>query len=202
MKTFNEFYNSQEHILNESSLSRLYRKYKESDSGTISACRNENTKDKNNKRTLELKTTLIKLGYSVTTVNGTYTENYGTPNAVSVKEKSFIVFDKNNSGNLKNDLIKLGEKYNQDSITYSSVKDGVYYLIGTNHSDSPGYHVEIKLGKPMFGKSGEFYSTIKGRPFVFESYIDDKINFDCTTCSYTIATIRCLKCRDDFVLSN
>ena len=47
-------------ILNESGLSRLYRKYKDYDSGTISACRYGYNKKENKERTYRLKTDLIK----------------------------------------------------------------------------------------------------------------------------------------------
>ena len=63
-------------VINESSLSRIWQKYKEHDSGTISASRGENTKKQNQTLTLALKTELIKLGYSVTKVKGKFIENY------------------------------------------------------------------------------------------------------------------------------
>ena len=55
-------------LLNESSLSRLWRKYKEFDSGTISACRGEYDKAENAKRTAQLKTFLVAKGFSVTAI--------------------------------------------------------------------------------------------------------------------------------------
>lgn len=134
-------------------------------------------------------------------VNGVYKENYGKENEKEVHEKSFIVFDHKNKGTLKEDLIKLGRKYDQDSITFNSVKDGNYYLIGTNCTGYPGISKEVKLGKPMFGKNGEFFSNIKGRPFVFESVISENYCYDCTMTSYNISTIYCLKKIDDFILA-
>lgn len=186
MKTFTEFLN--EETINESGLSRLWRKYKEHDSGTISAFRGEYTKTENMERSRKLSTTLVGAGYSVTSVDGTYIENYGSDHERKVKEKSFIVFDRNNTGKLKKDLMKLGEIYDQDSITFNSVADGNYYLIGTSkRSDAyPKYHTEVKLGKPMFGKGGEFHSTVKGRPFVFEGVCTDEgcYNVDNTILNY------------------
>lgn len=188
MKSFIEFLNESKEQINESSLSRLWRKYKESDSGTISAFRGEYSKEENMERSRKLSSALIGAGYSVTSVNGAYIENYGSDHERKVKEKSFIVFDRNKTGKLKKDLMKLGELYDQDSITFSSVEDGNYYLIGTSkRSDAfPKYHVEMKLGKPMFGKDGEFHSTVKGRPFVFESVCDDEgcYNVDNTILNY------------------
>jgi hypothetical protein len=164
--------------LNESSLSRLWRKYKDSDCGTISACRDERTPSENKQLTDELSKILVGLGYSVTAIDGVFIENYGTPDA---KEHSFIVFDYQHKGTLKNDLMKLGEKYGQDSITFST-KDGEYYLIGTTKDRpdvTPSYHQEFKLGKPMFGQDGTFYSLVNGRPFIFTECVNyDYYNYD------------------------
>ena len=53
----------------------------------------------------------------------------------------------------------------------------MYYLISTNECEEgyPGVGkigVEVKLGKPIFGKDGEFHSKVNGRPFVFEDIYD------------------------------
>ena len=185
-------------LINESSLSRLWRKYKEFDSGTISACRGNKTADENKQNTAKLKTELIRRGYSVTAINGVYIENYGKPNAKEVHEKSFIVFDQSGSGDLKKDLIDLGKQYEQDSITFNSVSDGKYYLIGTNDTGYPGLGKEIVLGKPMFGKDGEFHSKINGRPFVFESLTGG--DFDTKLRDMNISRIMSVRKSPDYVL--
>lgn len=182
-------------LLNESSLSRLWRKYKEFDSGTISACRGEYDKAENAKRTAQLKTFLVAKGFSVTAIDGVFIENMGTDKEKKVKEKSFIVFDRNNTGKLKETLLKLGEKFDQDSITFNSVKEGAYYLIGTTKREGvePRYHQEMKLGKPMFGASGMFHSSIKGRPFVFSEeteLAEDYHDFDDNILKYNISRIQ------------
>lgn len=175
MKSFSTFISDMDKSnLNESSLSRLWKKYQDCDSGTITAFRGEYSKKENLARNAELKAALLGAGYSVTSIDGVYIENYGSANEKPVKEKSFIVFDHKKTGKLKGDLKRLGLRYDQDSITFNSVSDGNYYLIGTSkRKDSyPGFGKEIKLGKPMFGKSGEFHSSVKGRPFVFEETED------------------------------
>ena len=187
-------------ILNESGLSRLYRKYKDYDSGTISACRYGYNKKENKERTYRLKTDLIKLGYSVTAVKGVYKENYGKSDEHEVHEDSFIVFDHRNTKDLEKNLIMLGNKYDQDSITYANVDDGKYYLIGTNETGYPGKNKRVVLGKPMFGEDGEFHSKINGRPFVFEYVLDGVTNYDCTLTTYNISTIHALKKLPDFIL--
>lgn len=190
--------------LNESSLSRLWRKYKEFDSGTISACRGNKTPKENKTNTAKLKTELIRRGYSVTAIDGVYIENYGMPNAQEVNEKSFIVFDHNNKGTLKKDLMELGAAYEQDSITFNSVKDGKYYLIGTNDTGYPGKGKSEVLGKPMFGEGGEFHSKVKGRPFVFkniaESASGDAEAFDMKLTDFNISRIRTIKMDKGFVI--
>ena len=166
---------------NESSLSRIYKHSKEHDTGTISAFRFatdcgdgiEYSKKDNLKRSSKLKAQLLKLGYGVTKVDGAYIENFGKSNAREVKEDSYLVVDIKDTGKLKENLINLGIEYEQDSITYSK-PNGDYYLISSNTCPNgyPGngeIGKEIKLGKSLFGKDGEFHSKIRGRPFVFES---------------------------------
>jgi hypothetical protein len=185
---------------NESSLSRLWRHAQGHDTGTISAFRyapdcgtgDPYTLPENQKRNKSLKNMLLAKGYGVTEVDGVYIENYGTKNARPVKEKSFFVVDVDDTGNLKDDLIKFGKAFDQDSITYSTAK-GEYFLISSNECETgyPGngkIGVETRLGTPMFGEDGEFHSVIKGRPFVFK----ESKNFS-TIRNYSIAEIRSIK---------
>ncbi len=168
--------------INESSLSRVYNQVKKFDSGTISAFRDRQhcntgdryTKKENMERHHILESKLLKLGYGVTEINGTYVENYNTNDAITVKEKALLVIDIKDSGNLWDDLVKLGTEFEQDSITYSK-PSGKYILVGTNKCPKgyPGWKKVVKLGKSMFGKKGEFYSKVNGRPFVFESCNND-----------------------------
>ena len=182
--------------LTESSLNRLFSKYQKFDGGTISACRGNLTYKENEQRTKQLKADLLKLHYSVTRVSGKYIENYGDKEKErEVSEKSFIVFDHQETGKLKGDLIKLGKKYGQDSVTFSE-RGGDYYLIGTKADAYPGLGKEAKLGKPMFGKGGEFHSRISGRPFVFEEC--DQL--DHRLCDFTPSTIRALMIFEDYAI--
>lgn len=197
MNTFKEYIEQcHKELITESSLSRLWRKYKESDSGTITAFRGEYSKSDNMKRNAELKAALLGAGYSVTAIDGVYIEQYGTANAKRVKEASFIVFDYKNTGRLKKDLIRLGQKYDQDSVTFNSVSEGNYYLIGTSKREDsyPGFGKQIKLGKPMFGQNGEFYSSVKGRPFVFQESVNEEYHeYDDILTNYNVWHIKVLK---------
>lgn len=77
-----------------------------------------------------------------------------------------LLVDNKDLGTLKQDLLVWGEEYDQDSILYvpKGAKDG--WLIGTNHCDVfPGYHLSAKLGHPVFGQKGEFYTKVNNRSF-------------------------------------
>lgn len=195
-------------ILNESGLSRIWEQASKFDTGTISAFRSKTncgedkldddgnviepsvdiTKKTNLDNNAKLRKQLLGLGYGVTKIKGTYIENFGSSKAIEVDEESFIVVDLKDSGKLKQDLKKLGKLYSQDSITYSK-PSGEYYLIGTNNCPDahPGYEKEVKLGKPMFGEKGIFFSKINGRPFVFKESIDTKLD---VLTNYTPTEIR------------
>lgn len=174
MKTYNS-------SINESSLSRIWRQAQAHDVGTISGWRNRLncgdgralTSAEKGTRNVILKSQLLMMGYGVTPIKGVYIENFGTPQAVRVREESFLVVDLKDNGHLKQDLIALGQKFEQDSVTFQSAASNTYYLISSNTCPDayPGkgkIGVELKLGSAMFGTSGQFFSTVSGRPFVFE----------------------------------
>jgi hypothetical protein len=167
--------------LNESSLSRVWSQTKKHDFGTITAFRSARdcgngekyTKEENMKRNTSLLAKLRAKGYGVTKIKGSYIENFGSPNAREVGENSFLVVDIKDSGNLKKDLMNLGEEFEQDSIIFGKAgESGV--LIGTNMCPDgyPGYHKEVSQGGALFGKTGQFMSRVKGRPFVFSESLE------------------------------
>jgi hypothetical protein len=165
----------------ETGLSRVYRQTRDHDYGTITASRYASdcgngvkyTYEQNRKRNISLLAKLRVRGYGVTSIKGSYIENYNTPNAREVGESSFLVIDIQDTGNLRDDLLLFGEEFEQDSIIYGNAGEpGV--LIGTNHCPDgyPGYHVEVTQGTALFGKTGEFMSRVKGRPFVFSENVN------------------------------
>ena len=166
-----------ENVTNESSLSRVYKHTLEHDSGVITAYRSArdcgegekftNTDNKKNNKILKAK--LLRLGYGVTAIKGFYKENYGSENEIDVNEESFIVVDLKDKGDLKKELVKLGLEFEQDSIGYSTKGGKNFTLVGSNKCPDgyPGWGKEEKVGKGIFGKDGEFYSRVNGRPFIF-----------------------------------
>ena len=163
-------------ILNESSLSRLWSKANSHDYGTITAFRYAKecglgepfTTQQNLQRNSLLLSKLRAKGYSVTSIKGSYIENYGSKNAREVSENSFFVSDIQDNGGLKKDLLALGELFEQDSIIYGE-KSNAGVLVGTSHCPDayPNYHSEDRQGGAIFGRNGEFMSRVNGRPFIF-----------------------------------
>lgn len=172
--------------LKESSLSRVYRQMLKHDSGTITAFRyardcgdgEKYTKKENMQRNKALLAKLQSLRYGVTSVKGKYIENYGSADAREVGENVFLVVDINDKGTLEKDLRKLGEEFDQDSILFIPQGAEEGRLIGTNHCENgyPGYGKIVKLKNPVFGVKGEFFTSIKGRPFILkESAVGHKL---------------------------
>lgn len=169
---------------NESSLARLYKHYKEHDSGTISGYRGENTKEENQENNKKLKNFLLANGYAVTQIQGTYEETDSKGNKKVVKEISFIVIDINDTGKLKKVLTTAGKRFKQEAITFST-KSGDYYLIMCFTGE------EFKLGSPMFGKDGKIISKISGRPFIFTECEDiDNHTYNDTLDAYNPLILR------------
>lgn len=101
--------------IKESSLSRLVSKIQSGDCGTITAFRKKFSKKENQIRNKVLLNKLLSHGYSVTAVDGTYIENYNTPEAKEVKENVFFVHNISERRDLKKDIISLGKQLDQDS---------------------------------------------------------------------------------------
>ncbi len=159
----------------ESSLSRLFSKMQEHDTGTITAFRGEYTKKENRARNRELLSDLVVMGYRVTEVDGSYIENFNTPQANEVKEDSFFVEDWADKGRLRADLEKLGQKYEQDSVLFipkiNSQGTTKAILIGTRADAWPGLGKETPFFKSGWGRPAEFMTKVRNRPFIFESVI-------------------------------
>lgn len=161
--------------MNESSLSRLWRKTQDHTCGSISGYRDENTRAENKANNKVILNYLQGKGYSVTSVQGSYIENFGTDSAKEVKEPSFFVcndkVEGDDGGQLERDLIKMGRKTDQDSILVIPHGGKGAYLVGTSRRDEafPSYGQKEVVGSGRFGRAaGEFLSRIRGRKIAFE----------------------------------
>jgi len=185
------FENWNKYLLNESALSRVHQHIMEHNAAMISAWRADPSsafmcagvpeeisineehgslrKDTNRERNRDLKATLLSLGYGVTPVDGNFIENYSNlEKRVEVREDSlFVVNLKDDQGFLAN-IDNLGQKFCQDSVLMIPQGGKSAYLLGTNHTEFPGYGNEDLVGDFLGGHQGEFLSRVGGRPFVFK----------------------------------
>jgi hypothetical protein len=98
------------------------------------------------------------------------------PEERHVQERSFLVVNDrvegDDGGKLADDLYKLGEVFDQDSVMIIPVGGNNAYLWGTSKREEsfPDYNTKHLVGSGKYGKtSGAFLSKIKGREFAFES---------------------------------
>ena len=172
MKKFNTY-------LQESSLSRLWRHNEKHDCAAMTAFRNaadcgEGEKYSNADNKQRNKSLLAKLktkGYGATTLKGRYPEGGKTSTEVS-----YFIVDLQDGGSLEQDMKKLGEEFEQDSILYvpkgSIQGTDKAYLIGTNRCENNwlGYHKTEIFNKGRMGYDSPIYTSyVNGRPFIFET---------------------------------
>lgn len=173
----------------ESSLSRIYSHVQKHDCAIITAFRNklincvfgeQSEKElnifQNKERNKNLKSALLMLGYGVTSVKGSYIENYMEDNQIEVNEDSYFVVNRNNDSNFEKMIFSLGQMFCQDSVAILKKGGENNYLVGTNYGDFPGYNNIEPLGKIKMGDEDMFMTKVGGRPFVMESFDNSQIN--------------------------
>lgn len=176
--------------LNESGLSRLYQHMTEHDCAVLTAFRNDANdmtqctqnadvpeEGENNKtRNRDLKATLLGMKIGVTKVDGSYIEDFDTPQAVEVSEDSLFCVNLKDDPNFFQTIQRLGEKYCQDSILCIPQGGKGAYLMGTNDAEFPGLGQKVSVGDAKFGGEAEFMSRVGNRPVTFaeglETYKD------------------------------
>ena len=187
MKTIFENWNN---FLNESGLSRVHQHMSEHDTAVITAFRNdpssaegciespppgeqeESPLKANKARNRNLKAVLLRMGYGVTRVDGSYIENFDdVDNRKEVSEESFFVVNLKDDPDFNNNIENLGRKFCQDSVLLiprvGGDDDRPAFLLGTNET-WPGLGQKEEVGHFEGGKEAEFMSRVKGRPFVFK----------------------------------
>lgn len=199
-KTIKEFVeNTVNQVLHESSLSRAWEWMQKHDCATMSAMRNDpfdlsacvnppdidnennhlafnkEPKDKNsvNKlRNKSLRANLLRLGYGVTPVDGSYIEDFGLPSAKHVNEDSFFVVNLKDDPDFVQNIEFLGQKFCQDSVLIIPKGGSGTYLLGTNNA-WPGLGVKIEQGDASFGAEKQFMTKVRGRPFAFPEKLEE-----------------------------
>lgn len=180
-------------LLSESGLSRLYKHIQEHDCAVLTGWRNDQrdrskcavgalpfpkdvfedpTKTNlhlNKLANRDIKAALIATGFGVTNVDGSYIENFNTPQQVEVSEDSVFVA---NLADMAFDqfvdvVASLGRKYCQDSVLVIPKGGQEAFLLGTNNSEFPGLDNRVPVGSLTMGKEAEFMTKVKNRPFTF-----------------------------------
>jgi len=152
------------------SLSRLYTHIEKGKSvAFLSAYRGDLKPAENNKRAKALRADIKKTGNTAVPVSGEYIEDH-KGKKIKVKEKTFMVVA-DNFMKLKKDMIKLGMKYNQDSILTVTKKTGSnFHGTGTSGWIKKGETQRIGGSgiadvKPRSAKR-DFGTQIGGKSFV------------------------------------
>ena len=177
--------------LNESSLSRVYEHIVAHDSAMLSAFRKdprdselcteeaqverveeEDVLSLNKRRNRDLKATLLTLGYGVTRMDGSYIENFNTPQAVELSEDSLFVVNLKDTPDFFADIRRLGAKFCQDSVLLIPKGGKGASLLGTNRSEFPGLGESVPVGDLSLGAEAEFMSRVNKRPFTFGEGLD------------------------------
>lgn len=170
-------------LLKESGLSRLYKHMTEHETAILTAYRNDPADlsmctaglekiqlefkqegESNQARNRDLKATLLAMAYGVTKVDGSYIENFETPEAKEVSEESLFAVNLQDDPGFVETIQKLGEKYCQDSVLIIPQGGKGAYLYGTNNTEFPGYGQQMNVGDAKFGEEAEFMSKVDGRP--------------------------------------
>ena len=172
--------------INESSLSRIWKHNEKYDCGAMTAFRDKEdcgdgkkyTKKENLQRNKSLLAKLMSKGYVCTRLRGKYPEGGDVG-----KETSFFIVDIKDNGKLEQNLKKLGEEFEQDSVLFipkgSIQNKNKAYLIGTNKCSNNwlGYDQTKIFNKGKVGYESEIYTSyVNGRPFIFESVDESSIN--------------------------
>lgn len=164
-------------FLVEGGLSRVYKHINEHDSAILTGFRADPSDTSkcaleelsgpqtNLERNRNIKAFLLSRDYGVTKVDGSYVEDFETPEAIEVKEASLFVVNLHDNPNFKRDIIELGKKYCQDSVLFIPHGGKGAYLFGTNASEFPGFGKTIEVGNLKFGDEAEFMTRVKGKPF-------------------------------------
>ena len=165
--------------ITESSLSRIWEHNVEHDCGAISAFRKYYKRKENRERSREMSALLVSKGYSVTKLKGKYPEEGGSHDEEHDNfEQSFWVVDSEDTGNLEKDLLEFGRGYEQDSVLFCPVgaidNKAKAYLNVLKDLEWASAGDKSHFDTAKLGHESPIYTSyINGRPFLFESIINE-----------------------------
>lgn len=120
------------------------------------------TRQDSKNRNSHLKAELLRNGYGVTDVRGSWFEK-----GLFKDEDSFFVVNLNDDPDFFKKIFDLSELYNQDSFLEKERGRDYAVLVGTNNSMFPGYGERINIGKLHTNIKSDFFSRLGNRSFAF-----------------------------------
>lgn len=153
-------------VINEATFSKLYRNMQDKTVGILTAYRQGYSSNVNKQRNKELEQDLRSAGLGFNKVTGFYKE--AGEDTVS-QETSIVVYTDKDKEWLKNLLVKLGDKYEQDSILIVDKENGAFLVGATGNDVNLPKGKEIPIGKFTPSKVADIYSKMGKDSFVFES---------------------------------
>lgn len=193
VRNFNTIIDKTNKTLNESSINRMLQWLKNCDCAFISAFRNELkdvrdmnatylgpddknqwqigkqfTHEENRQKNKLMVAELLQLGYGVTKVKGVYPE--GMTDETS--EESYLVVNRND---FLDNLLRISEYYNQDSIYYKEKGKTKGNLIGTNNNGFPEYHQKGEDSELKTSTASNYMSRMGNKAFSFVGKDAEKV---------------------------
>ena len=121
------------------------------------------TPEENRQKNKLLAAELLQLGYGVAKIKDVYPE--GMTDETS--RESYLVVNRCNDENFLNQLLRIAEYYNQDSIYYKEKGKTEGSLIGINNCGWPEYHQKGEDRELKTGTSSNDMSRLGNRAFSF-----------------------------------
>ena len=181
--------------LNESSINRMLQWLKDCDCAFISAFRSELkdirdkdstylgpdndwevgkrfTHEENRQKNKLMVAELLQLGYGVTKIKGVYPEGMTDEKS----EESYLVVNRNNDNDFLNNILRISEYYNQDSVYYKEKGKTTGNLIGTNNCGWPEYHQKGDDSELKINTASNYMSRLGNNAFSFVGKDSEKVN--------------------------
>ena len=130
------------------------------------------THEENRQKNKLMVAELLQLGYGVTKVKGIYPEGMKDESS----EESYLVVNRNNDANFLNNLLRISEYYNQDSLYYKERGKTKGNLIGTNSCGWPEYHQKGEDSELKTGTASNYMSRMGNKAFSFVGKDAEKVN--------------------------
>lgn len=152
-------------------LSRVKQHVEERAVAMLSAFRDEFSLDQNRKRNKSMEQAIRKAGYGFLRIDGGWVEEQEDGTKKKVKEESFFVIGpESNADEFKRFILNLGARFDQDAVLYVPAETDIAYGIDTGARGTKGK--AEKIGKFSPKAAEDFWSNLRGHPFIFESYVD------------------------------